>query len=83
MKSIPTSQDKLQNLQLQLKTAQENLSIPFAKEQELQETLKRLKQVNAELKIGETSSNEIMEIDDEDDIEIEDYEKQRKREYVR
>lgn len=82
MKSIPTAQDKLQNLQQQLKTAQENLSVPFAKEQELQETLKRLKEVNAELKIGETSSNEVIEVDD-DDIETEECEKQRTREYVR
>lgn len=82
MKSIPTAQDKLKNLQQQLQTAQENLSIPFSKEQELEETLKRLKYVNAELKIGEISSNGVMEVDD-DDIEVEDYDKQRKREYVR
>jgi len=82
IKSIPTTQDKLQNLQQQLKTAQENLSIPFAKEQELQETLKRLQYVNSKLKIGEISKNEIIEVDD-DEIEVEDYEKQRKREYVR
>lgn len=82
MKSIPTTQDKLKNLQQQLQTAQENLSIPFAKEQELQETLKRLQYVNSKLKIGEISKNEIIEVDD-DDIEVEDYDKQRKREYVR
>lgn len=82
IKSIPTAQEKLQNLQQQLQTAQENLAIPFSKEQELQETLKRLKQVNSELKIGENSSNEIMEVDD-DEIEVDDYEPQRKREYVR
>ena len=82
MKSIPTTQDKLQNLQQQLKTAQENLSIPFAKEQELQETLKRLQYVNSKLKIGEISKNEIIEVDD-DEIEVENYDKQRKREYVR
>lgn len=82
IKSIPTAQEKLQNLQQQLQTAQENLAIPFSKEQELKETLKRLKQVNSELKIGENSSNEIMEVDD-DEIEVDDYEPQRKREYVR
>jgi len=83
MKSIPTAQDKLQNLQQQLKTAEENMLKPFAKEQELQETLKRLKQVNAELKIGESNNNGVVEIDDEDDIDIEENEIQRKREYVR
>jgi hypothetical protein len=81
MKAIPTAQDKLKNLQQQLKTAQENVAIPFSKEDELQETLKRLKVVNAELKIGETSSSEVIDIDDEDDIEVEAYEKQK--EYVR
>ena len=59
------------------------MSKPFAKEQELQETLKRLKQVNAELKIGESNNNGVVEIDDEDDIDIEENEIQRKREYVR
>ncbi len=81
MKAIPTAQDKLKNLQQQLKTAQENVAVPFSKEDELQETLKRLKVVNAELKIGETSSSEVIEVDDEDDIEIGVYEKQK--EYVR
>lgn len=81
MKAIPTAQDKLNNLQQQLKTAQENVAIPFSKEDELQETLKRLKEVNAELKIGEASSSEVVEIDDEDDIETEVYEKPK--EYVR
>lgn len=81
MKAIPTAQDKLKNLQQQLKTAQENVAVPFSKEDELQETLKRLKVVNAELKIGETSSNEVIEIDEEDDIEVGEYDKQK--EYVR
>ncbi len=81
MKAIPTAQDKLKNLQQQLKTAQENVAVPFSKEDELQETLKRLKVVNAELKIGETNSSEVIEVDDEDDIEVGEYDKQK--EYVR
>ena len=82
MKSIPIAQDKLQNLQKQSKTAQENMSIPFEKEEELQATLKRLKEINAELKIGETNSSEVVEVDD-DEMEIDDYEKQKSRQYVR
>lgn len=82
MKAIPTAESKLQNLQQQLKTAEENVAVPFSKEQELQETLKRLKQVNAELKIGENTGSEIIE-DDDDEIEVEEYEKQKNREYVR
>lgn len=81
MKAIPVAQDKLKNLEQQLKTAQENVSIPFSQEQELQETLKRLKEVNAKLKIGENDSSDIIEVDDEDDIEVQEYEKQK--EYVR
>ena len=72
MKAIPTAQSKLKNLQQQLKIAQEN---------ELQETLKRLKVVNAELKIGENNSSEVIDIDDEEDIEVGEYKKQK--EYVR
>lgn len=82
MKSISIAQDKLQNLQKQSKTAQENMSIPFEKEEELQATLKRLKEINAELKIGETNSSEVLEVDD-DEMEIDDYEKQKSRQYVR
>lgn len=81
MKAIPVAQDKLENLRQQLKTAQENVSVPFSQEQELQETLKRLKEVNAKLKIGENDSSDIIEVDDEDDIEVQEYEKQK--EYVR
>lgn len=81
MKAIPTAQSKLKNLQQQLKIAQENVSIPFSKENELQETLKRLKVVNAELKIGENNSSEVIDIDDEEDIEVGEYKKQK--EYVR
>lgn len=82
MKSIPIAQDKLQNLQKQSKTAQENMSIPFEKEEELQATLKRLKEINAELKIGETNSSEVLEVDD-DEMEMDDYEKQKSRQYAR
>ena len=81
MKRIEDNQQKLQNLELQLKNAQETLSIPFAHEQELQESLERLKEVNKSLKIGEIK--ETVDIDDEDEIEPEEYERQNIKEYVR
>ena len=40
-----------------------------------------LKVVNAELKIGENNSSEVIDIDDEEDIEVGEYKKQK--EYVR
>ena len=86
-KSIPTAEDNLINLRHQLKNAQENLEIPFAQEKELQEALKRLKEVNAELKIGEVKTNDDVEMDDDNEEKIEDYQqkqdKKRKREYAR
>ena len=86
-KSIPTAEDNLINLQHQLKNAQENLEIPFAQEKELQEALKRLKEVNAELKIGEVKTNDDVEMDDENEEKMEDSQetqnRKRKRDYVR
>ena len=81
MKRIEDNQQKVQNLELQLKNAQETLSIPFAHEQELQESLARLKEVNKSLKIGEIK--ETIDIDDDDEIESERCEKQNVKEYVR
>ena len=80
MKRIEDNQQKLQNLELQLKNAQETLSIPFAHEQELQESLARLKEVNKSLKIGEIK--ETIDIDDDDEVE-EEYEKNKAKQYVR
>lgn len=50
----------LQNLELQCKNAQETLSISF--EQELQESLVRLKEVNKLLKIGDKKEKEVIDI---------------------
>lgn len=82
-KMLESNEQKLQNLELQCKNAQETLSVPFAQEQELQESLARLKEVNKLLKIGDTKEKEVIDIDDEENEEIEEYPKSKNREYVR
>lgn len=81
-KRIENYQQELQNLKLQCKNAEDTLAIPFAQEQELQESLARLKEVNKLLKIGETKEREVIDIEDETE-EIDEYSKSRTREYVR
>ena len=81
-KQLETTTQKLQNLELQCKNAKENLSVPFAQEQELQESLARLKEVNKLLKIGDTKEREVIDIDDEQE-EIEEYSNEKVKEYAR
>ena len=81
-KQLDTTTQKLQNLELQCKNAKENLSVPFAQEQELQESLARLKEVNKLLKIGDTKEREVIDIDDEQE-EIEEYSNEKVKEYAR
>lgn len=64
-KQLESMTQRLQNIELQCKNAKENLSVPFAQEQELQESLVRLKEVNKLLKIGDTKEREVIDIDDE------------------
>ena len=80
-KQLESTKQKLQNIELQCKNAKENLSVPFAQEQELKESLARLKEVNKLLKIGDTKEREVIDIDDEQEA-IEECEIQ-KREYIR
>ena len=83
-KMLENNIEQLQNIEKQYKTAQENLEIPFAQENELEECLERLKEVNALLKIGGVEDKEVIDLDDENEEIVEDeYSKQRKREYVR
>ena len=82
-KMLESNKQKLQNLELQCKNAKDTLSIPFAQEQELQESLARLKEVNKLLKIGETKEKEIIDSDDEENIEIKNHDKIKSREYMR
>ena len=72
----------MKNWELQCENAKETLEKPFAQEQELQDSLARLKEVNKLLKIGEIKEKEVIDIDDEDD-EIDVYSKNRDKEYVR
>lgn len=81
-KQLESTTQKLQNLELQCKNAKENLSVPFAQEQELQESLARLKEVNKLLKIGDTKEREVIDIDDEQE-EIEEYSNEKVKEYAR
>ncbi len=81
-KQLESTTKKLQNLELQCKNAKENLSVPFAQEQELQESLARLKEVNKLLKIGDTKEREVIDIDDEQE-EIEEYSNEKVKEYAR
>ena len=81
-KQLESTTQKLQNLELQCKNAKENLSVPFAQEQELQESLARLKEVNKLLKIGDTKEREVIDIDDEQE-EIEEYSNEKVTEYAR
>ena len=66
-KDIEGAKKYLQNLELQLRNAQETLEKPFEQEKELQETMARLKEVNKLLKIGEEDKKSI--VYDEEDIE--------------
>lgn len=84
-KTIEDNKIRLENLQVQYKNAQNDLTIPFAQENELQESLTRLKEVNKELKIGEVKETETIDIDDEENAEVEeiDISSKKKKEYVR
>lgn len=84
-KTIEENTLRLENLKVQYKNAQDNLSIPFPQEDELQQSLTRLKEVDKELKIGEVKEAKVMDIDDEDiDSEgIENCSKAKNKEYVR
>lgn len=81
-KQLESNTQKLENLELQCKNAKENLAVPFAQEQELQESLARLKEVNKLLKIGDTKEREVIDIDDEQE-EIEEHSNEKAREYTR
>lgn len=81
-KQLESNTQKLENLKLQCKNAKENLAVPFAQEQELQESLARLKEVNKLLKIGDTKEREVIDIDDEQE-EIEEHSNEKAREYSR
>ena len=52
-RDIPHEREKLDNTNFQLENAKEESQKEFPKEQELQEKLRKLEEINAELKINE------------------------------
>lgn len=82
-KLIESNKQRLENLELQCKNAQESLSVPFAQEDELKKSLARLKEVDKLLKVGETKEREVIDIDDEENEEIKEHSKSREKEYAR
>ena len=54
-KDIPTEREKLDNTEIQLENAKNEIQKEFPKEQELKEKLQKLDEINAELKINENS----------------------------
>ena len=54
-KDIPTEREKLDNTEIQLENAKDEIKKEFPKEQELKEKLQKLDEINAELKINENS----------------------------
>ena len=54
-KEIPTEREKLDNTEIQLENAKNEIQKEFSKEQELKEKLQKLDEINAELKINENS----------------------------
>jgi len=83
-KMIENNTQQLQNIEIQYKTAKENLLIPFAQEKELQESMDRLKEVNALLKIGGKENKEVIDLDDEtEEKDTGEYNKTKRRDYER
>ncbi len=78
-KMIEDTNQELQNLELQYKNAQETVNIPFSQEEELQNSLSRLKEVNKLLKIGELKDS----INDDEMDRIGKNNKNKKKIYVR
>lgn len=83
IKMLENNLEQLENIKKQYKIAQENLAIPFAQEKELEETMSRLKEVNALLKIGGKEEKEVIDIEDGDEELENELDKKRKKEYVR
>ena len=80
-KRIEDNTKELENTKKQLENAKENVNIPFAQEKEYQECTERLKQVNKELKIGDTKEKEII-IEEDDELSDEVIEKNKRYERV-
>jgi len=68
-KKLTESEQKLENLQHQLATAQEEVKKPFAQEAELAEKTARLAELNSLLNMDEKDSSDTIGVDEETDVD--------------
>ena len=69
-KKATEAEQKLENLQKQLATAQEEVKKPFAQEAELAEKSARLAELNSMLNMDEKDSSDVLGVDEETDVEV-------------
>ena len=75
-KKVTEAEQKLENLQKQLATAQEEVKKPFAQEAELAEKSARLAELNAMLNMDERDPTDTIGVDEDTDVEVEDKSRQ-------
>ena len=75
-KKLDSNKLKLENLKQQFENAKVDSQVPFDKENELQEKIKRLNQVNKELEINEKENEIIDDIEEHKDIDTKEKESQ-------
>lgn len=68
-KKLTESEQKLENLQKQLATAQEEVKKPFAQEAELAEKTARLAELNSLLNMDERDTSDALGVDEETDVD--------------
>ena len=76
-KKVTEAEQKLENLQKQLATAQEEVKKPFAQEAELAEKSARLAELNSMLNMDERDSSDVIGVDEETDIDAADRNRQQ------
>ena len=76
-KKVTEAEQKLENLQKQLATAQEEVRKPFAQETELAEKSARLAELNSMLNMDERDSSDVIGVDEETDIDAADRNRQQ------
>ena len=69
-KKATEAEQKLENLQKQLTTAQEEVKKPFAQEAELAEKSARLAELNSMLNMDEKDSSDTLGVDEETDVDV-------------
>jgi len=68
-RKLTDSEQKLENLQKQLATAEEEVKKPFAQEAELNEKMARLAELNSLLNMDERDGSDTLGLDEETDVE--------------